>query len=101
LELHIKFIFLLLLQIFIINTLFASSTSKITLQRISLNLEANVTILNVGEGIELAVIGIYSDSSTKDISTSDSAEMNGTILTVKKDDNIAFSGGSYGSSPKD
>jgi len=62
----------------------------------SLNLESNVTTLNVGEKAELTVLATYSDGSTSEIDAnveyiitpSDSADMNGTVLTAKKDANV-------------
>lgn len=62
----------------------------------SLSLESNVTILNVGETAELSVMVTYGDGSTSNldanieyiITPSDSAEMNGTVLTAKKDSNV-------------
>ena len=61
-----------------------------------LSLESNVSTLNVGEKAELTIIGTYSDGSTVEldanveyiITPSDSAEMNGTVLTAKKDSNV-------------
>ena len=62
----------------------------------TLSLESNVTTLNVGEKAELTITATYSDNSTKEVNAnveyiitpSDSAEMNGTVLTAKKDTDI-------------
>jgi len=61
-----------------------------------LSLESNVTTLNVGEKAELTVVGTYSDGSTSEldenveyiITPTDSVELNGTVLTAKKDSNV-------------
>ena len=62
----------------------------------TLSLESNVTTLNVGERAELTVMGTYSDGSTAEldanveyiITPTDSVEVNGTVLTAKKDGNL-------------
>lgn len=62
----------------------------------SISLESNVTTLNVGEKAELTLMGTYSDGNTKEldvnveyiITPSDSAEMNGTVLTAKRDGEV-------------
>jgi hypothetical protein len=62
----------------------------------SLSLESNVTTLNVGEKAELTVMGAYSDGSTSEldanieyiIAPADSVDMNGTVLTAKKDSDV-------------
>ena len=62
----------------------------------SLSLESNATTVNVGETVQLFVVGTYSDNSTKAvdenisyiITPSDSAEVNGSVLTALKDGNV-------------
>ena len=62
----------------------------------SVTLETKVTTLNVGETAELTVMATYSDGGTKEVDTNieyiitptDSAEINGTVLTAKKDANV-------------
>ena len=62
----------------------------------SINLESNVTTLNVGEKAKLSVMATYSDGSSKElneniefiITPTDSVEVNGTVLTAKKDGNV-------------
>jgi len=62
----------------------------------NLNLESNVTTLNVGETAELTVMGTYSDGSSKELDTNteyivtptDSVEVNGTVLTANKDGDV-------------
>lgn len=62
----------------------------------SLSLESNMTTLNVGEKAKLSVMATYSDGSTAEldenveyvITPSDSVDVNGTVLTAKKDSNI-------------
>lgn len=69
-----------------------------TLQLESLNLEINVSTLNLGEQASLSVTGNYKDNTAKDlteqaewiISPSGSVEINGTVLTPLKDTNVTL-----------
>ncbi|UFH59171.1 DUF5011 domain-containing protein [Sulfurovum mangrovi] len=69
-----------------------------TLQLQSLNLEINVSTLNLGEQASLNVTGNYKDNTSKDlteqvawvISPSGSVEINGTTLTALKDTNVTL-----------
>ena len=62
----------------------------------SLSLESNATTVNVGETVQLSVVGMYSDNSSKAvdenvtyiITPSDSVEVNGSVLTALKDGNV-------------
>ncbi len=62
----------------------------------SLSLSSSTTTLNVGETTELTVMGTYSDNTSKTvtqgiayvITPSNSIEVNGTVLTAKKDGNV-------------
>ena len=62
----------------------------------SISLESNVTTLNVGERAELTVMGTYSDGHSKAVNAnieyvitpSDSVDVNGSVLTAKKDGDI-------------
>ena len=62
----------------------------------SLSLESNVTTVNVGETVQLSVVGTYSDNSTNIvdenityiISPVENAEVNGSVLTALKDGNV-------------
>ena len=98
---NIYTIFLLILLILVgcSSTSKAGNATKATVTAAtltSLNLESNVTTLNVGETAALSVMGTYSDGSTVEldanveyvITPTDSAEMNGTVLTAKKDSNV-------------
>ena len=69
---------------------------NVTLTLSSLSLESNATTVNVGETVQLSVVGTYSDNSTNIvdenityiITPSDSAEVNGSVLTAIKDGNV-------------
>jgi hypothetical protein len=69
-----------------------------TLQLQSLNLESNVSTLNLGEQASLSVTGNYKDNTAKDltdqvvwvISPQGSVEINGTTLTALKDTNVTL-----------
>jgi hypothetical protein len=62
----------------------------------SIILESNTTTVNVGEMVQLSVMGAYSDGSsnvvdeniTYTITPNNSAEMNGSVLIAKKDGNV-------------
>jgi len=62
----------------------------------SITLESNATTVNVGETVQLSVVGTYSDGSsnavdeniTYTITPNNSAEMNGSVLIAKKDANV-------------
>ena len=62
----------------------------------SLSLESNATTVNVGETVQLSVVGTYSDNSTNIvdenityiISPVENAEVNGSVLTALKDGNV-------------
>ncbi len=62
----------------------------------NISLESNVTTLNVGEKAELTVMETYSDNTTKELNTNiewiitpeNSVDVNGSILTAKKDTNV-------------
>ena len=62
----------------------------------SLSLSSSTTTLNVGETTELTLMGTYSDNTSKTvtqgiayvITPSNSVEVNGTVLTAKKDGNV-------------
>ena len=62
----------------------------------SLSLESNATTVNVGEMVQLSVVGTYSDNSTNIvdenityiISPVENAEVNGSVLTALKDGNV-------------
>ena len=62
----------------------------------SLSLESNATTVNVGETVQLSVMGMYSDNSTKAvdenityiISPVENAEVNGSVLTALKDGSV-------------
>ena len=64
----------------------------------SLSLSSSTTTLNVGETTELTVMGTYSDNTSKTvtqgiayvITPSNSIEVNGTVLTAKKDGNVTL-----------
>ena len=61
-----------------------------------LSLKSNASTVNVGETIQLSVVGTYSDGSsnavdeniTYTIIPTENAEMNGSVLTAKKDGNV-------------
>jgi len=63
----------------------------------SISLESDATTLNVGETVELTVMATYSDNSTRELDTNiewiitpvDSVDVNGSVLTVKKDGDVA------------
>jgi|GEM_PF-2242770 len=69
-----------------------------TLQLQSLNLEINVSTLNLGEQASLSVTGNYKDNTSKDltdqavwiITPQGSVEINGTTLTALKDTNVTL-----------
>jgi hypothetical protein len=62
----------------------------------SITLESNTTTVNVGERVQLSVMGTYSDGSsnvvdeniTYTITPNNSTEMNGSVLIAKKDANV-------------
>jgi len=62
----------------------------------SITLESNATTVNVGDMVQLSVVGTYSDGSsnavdeniTYTITPNDSVEMNGSVLIAKKDGNV-------------
>ena len=62
----------------------------------SLSLESNATTVNVGETVQLSVVGTYSDNSTKTVDENityiitpvENAEVNGSVLTALKDGNV-------------
>ena len=62
----------------------------------SLSLSSSTTTLNVGETAELTLMGTYSDNISKTVTQgiayviipSNSVEVNGTVLTAKKDGNV-------------
>ena len=63
-----------------------------------ITLESNATTVNVGEMVQLSVLGTYSDNTSKTviqgiayvITPSNSVEVNGTVLTAKKDGNVTL-----------
>jgi len=62
----------------------------------STTLESNATTVNVGEMVQLSVMGTYSDGSsnavdeniTYTVTPAENAEVNGSVLTAKKDGNV-------------
>lgn len=74
------------------------SVTVSTLQLQSLNLEINVSTLNLGEQASLSVTGNYKDNTSKDlteqvvwvITPQGSVEINGTVLTPLKDTNVTL-----------
>ncbi len=62
----------------------------------SISLESNVTTLNLEEKAKLTVLATYSDGSTSEldanieyiITPSDSVDVNGSVITAKKDSNV-------------
>ena len=62
----------------------------------SLSLESNATTVNVGETVQLSVVGTYSDNSTNIVDENityiitpvENAEVNGSVLTALKDGNV-------------
>ncbi len=73
------------------------TVNVVALTLTGISLESNVTLLNVGDKATLTIIGTYSDNSTKVltsniewiVSPADSAQMNGSILTAKKDAQVS------------
>ncbi|MGC9351010.1 MAG: DUF5011 domain-containing protein, partial [Sulfurovum sp.] len=74
------------------------SVTVSTMQLQSLNLEINVSTLNLGEQASLSVTGNYKDNTAKDlteqaewiITPQGSVEINGTTLTAQKDINVTL-----------
>ncbi len=71
--------------------------SAVSAKRLTgLKIESNATTVNVAETVQLSVVGTYSDNSTNIvdenityiITPSDSAEMNGSVLTALKDGSV-------------
>jgi len=62
----------------------------------SITLESNASTVNVGETVQLSVMGTYSDGSnstvdkniTYTVTPTENAEVNGSVLTAKKDGNV-------------
>jgi len=62
----------------------------------SVTLEGNASTVNVGETVQLSVMGTYSDGSTNAVDENitytiiptENAEVNGSVLTAKKDGNV-------------
>jgi hypothetical protein len=65
---------------------------------VSITLESNATTVNVGERVQLSVVGTYSDGSSKSVDENityivtpvENAEVNGSTLTAKKDGNVTL-----------
>ena len=75
---------------------YAGNEVNVTPTLSSLSLESNATTVNVGEMVQLSVVGTYSDNSTNIVDENitciitpvENAEVNGSILTALKDGNV-------------
>ncbi|MBD3790521.1 MAG: DUF5011 domain-containing protein [Campylobacterales bacterium] len=79
----------------------ASKTRTVTVtipQIVSINVEGNATSMNLGEQALLTVNGVYADGHTEEITDNivweitpaDSAEVQGNVLTAKKDGEVSI-----------
>ena len=95
----------LLSMIFLLVFVFAGNEANVTRTvtvvvpvLTSLSLSSSTTTLNVGETTELTLMGTYSDNTSKTvtqgiayvITPSNSVEVNGTVLTAKKNGNVTL-----------